>query len=198
MSDGSRDGFFSRWSHRKADARQGKPLAPEPARPIAPAAPHPSAAVARDPSVNTPPPPPAPTLRDVAQLTPASDFSAYVRREVAAEVKNAALKKLFADPHFNQMDGLDVYIDDYSLPDPLSPGMLEQMTSVDFLKATSEAESPPSPVPVGDSPDPVATDSVAQSDPSSSPAQASDHDDVDLRLQPDPAARRQGPGPEPV
>jgi hypothetical protein len=40
---------------------------------------------------------------------------------VAPEVKNAAFKKLFADPHFNVMDGLDIYIDDYSKPDPLPP-----------------------------------------------------------------------------
>ena len=38
---------------------------------------------------------------------------------VDASVKNAALKKLFADPHFNVMDGLDTYIDDYGKPDPI-------------------------------------------------------------------------------
>jgi hypothetical protein len=36
-------------------------------------------------------------------------------------VRNAALKKLFTDPHFNVMDGLDVYIDDYGKPDPCRP-----------------------------------------------------------------------------
>ena len=29
------------------------------------------------------------------------------------------MKKLFSDPHFNVMDGLDTYIDDYGKPDPL-------------------------------------------------------------------------------
>ena len=194
------DGFFNRWSSRKADARQGKPLAPEPAKPT------PTPVATQPPTTSTPaagavsatPRAPAPTLGDVAQLTPASDFSAFVRREVATEVKNAALKKLFADPHFNQMDGLDVYIDDYSLPDPLSPGMLEQMTSVDFLNANSPPPAPSQPVPVRDSPAPADPDSVAQSEPSSPPSPCPDHDDVDLRLQPDLAARRQGPGPESV
>ena len=37
---------------------------------------------------------------------------------------NAALKKLFSDPHFNVMDGLDTYIDDYGKPDPIPPSML--------------------------------------------------------------------------
>ena len=205
MSEDGRDGFFSRWSSRKADAREGKPLPPEPPR--APAEAIPSKALASAPPGASgalpatgprPPAPPAPTLNDVAQLTPSSDFSAFVRRDVASEVKNAALKKLFADPHFNQMDGLDVYIDDYSLPDPLSPGMLEQMTSVDFLNTPPADASLPQRPPVGDTAAPQDMDSVAQSHPSSSPADPSDHDDVDLRLQPDLAARRQGPGPEPV
>ena len=29
------------------------------------------------------------------------------------------MKKLFSDPHFNVMDGLDTYIDDYGKPDPI-------------------------------------------------------------------------------
>ena len=45
-------------------------------------------------------------------------------RDVAPEVRNAAMKKLFADPQFNVMDRLDTYIDDYSLPDPLPASML--------------------------------------------------------------------------
>jgi hypothetical protein len=36
-------------------------------------------------------------------------------------VKNAAMKKLFADPHFNVMDRLDIYIDDYSSPTRCRP-----------------------------------------------------------------------------
>ncbi len=46
-----------------------------------------------------------------------SDFKPFVAKNVAPEVKNAAFKKLFADPHFNVMDGLDTYIDDYSKSD---------------------------------------------------------------------------------
>ena len=65
---------------------------------------------------------PPPTLDDVAQLTADSDYSRFVRSDVDDGVKRAAMKKLFADPHFNVMDGLDVYIDDYNKPDPL-PGV---------------------------------------------------------------------------
>jgi hypothetical protein len=44
--------------------------------------------------------------------------------KVDADLRRAALRKLFSDPHFNVMDGLDTYVDDYSQPDPLPPGML--------------------------------------------------------------------------
>ena len=76
---------------------------------------------------------PLPTLEDVRSLTPQSDFQPFMQRGVGSEVRNAAMKKLFADPHFNVMDGLDIYIDDYSKPDPLPQGMLERMVQSDML-----------------------------------------------------------------
>ena len=76
---------------------------------------------------------PLPTLDDVARLTPQSDFSRFVARAVAPEVKNAALKKLFTDPHFNVMDGLDIYIDDYGKPAPIPLSMLRQMAQAKVL-----------------------------------------------------------------
>lgn len=65
-----------------------------------------------------------PTLRDVASLTAESDYSVFVAKGVDKSVHRAAMKKLFADPHFNVMDGLDIYIDDYTKPSPLSAAML--------------------------------------------------------------------------
>lgn len=130
-------GFLSRWSRRKAQVRQGAPVAEVPplpavaARPVAPVAPVPVAPA----PVAVPPPPaqPAPTLADVAQLTPASDFTRFVAPGVDPSVKNAALKTLFTDPHFNVMDGLDTYIEDYGLPDPIPLAMLRQMTQSKVL-----------------------------------------------------------------
>lgn len=74
-----------------------------------------------------------PTLADAQALTPESDFKPFMGRGVAPDVRNTAMKKLFADPHFNAMDGLDIYIDDYSKPDPLPEGMLRQMASAHFM-----------------------------------------------------------------
>ncbi len=78
-------------------------------------------------------PQPAPSLADTEVLTPASDFRPFMGQGVAPEVKNAAMKKLFADPHFNVMDRMDIYIDDYSQPDPLPLAMLRQMNGAKFL-----------------------------------------------------------------
>ena len=124
------DGFLGRWSRRKQDVREGKPVEEPPPPALAPQAAPPAHAVA---AVPTPPAPaaepPAPTLADAEALTPASDFKPFVSRAVSPEVRNLAMKKLFADPHFNVMDGLDIYIDDYTQPDPLPAGMLRQMAS---------------------------------------------------------------------
>ena len=76
---------------------------------------------------------PPPTLADVDALTTQSDYTRFISRDVAPEVKQAALKKLFTDPHFNVMDGLDTYIDDYGKPDPLPAGMLRKMMQSQLL-----------------------------------------------------------------
>ena len=126
------DGFLGRWSRRKQDVREGKPVE-EPPAPVAqaPAAPPPVAPLPDlAPVVEAPP---LPSLSDAQALTPASDFRPFVDRAVAPEVRNLAMKKLFADPHFNVMDGLDIYVGDYTQPDPLPEGMLRKMVGAHAL-----------------------------------------------------------------
>jgi hypothetical protein len=43
------------------------------------------------------------------------------------------LKKLFRDPRFNVMDGLDVYIDDYSIADPLEPELARKLAHARYI-----------------------------------------------------------------
>ncbi len=202
------DGFLGRWSRRKLDSAQGKPVPPEqpvhesvaPATPIgqAPAAvePPPIAQVAEvgedgEVGARTPELPP-PTLEDVRALTAESDFSRFAARGVAPEVKNAALKKLFADPRFNVMDGLDVYIDDYTQPDPLPTHMARQLAGAAFLRLFEEtpAQAGREPRDVADNP---AVESVAQS--VTAPAVPPQDADPDLRLQQDDAAEGSAPRP---
>ena len=69
----------------------------------------------------------------LANLTPDSDFTQFLRQEISEEVRRKAMKTLFADPHFNVMDGLDIYIDDYSISDPISPEMLAVLNQAKTL-----------------------------------------------------------------
>lgn len=203
-------GFLSRWSQRKVQARQGAapPDAPPPgAAPAAVAAPA-TAVVPADALPPTAPPerpaPPPPTLDEVTQLTRDSDFSRFVAPEVSGEVRNAALKKLFSDPHFNVMDGLDTYFDDYNTPDPLPAAMLRQMAQAAYLGlvspetgAKTETETVPTTAPeTGTEPAQTGTPAAG---PQAPPAAAMEpHDeDPDLRLQPlhDPGPPGPGPGP---
>ena len=146
VPDGGSDGFLGRWSRRKQDAREGKPLddpAPVPAviPPAVKADPAPPATAAAAPVEVTEPAAPLPTLQDTVALTPASDFKPFMARGVSSEVKNAAMKKLFADPHFNVMDRLDIYIDDYNITTPIPQAMLRQMVSAKFLGLFDEEEA---------------------------------------------------------
>ena len=147
-NEGSKEGFLGRWSQRKQDIRAGKPLT-EPEIAVKPAeisdkSSDPSSApTSEKTAVAEKPETPLPTMADVHELTAESDFSPFVAKNVSPEVRNSAMKKLFTDPHYNVMDRLDIYIDDYSQPDPIPESMLRQMVSAKFLnlfKAEEEAE----------------------------------------------------------
>ena len=118
------EGFLGRWSRRKQEALAQQPepeTAPERGneKVRAPELPPEHAAAAQAEPGKSVANAPLPTLEDVRTLTPDSDFQPFMRSGVGAEVRNAAMKKLFTDPHFNVMDGLDIYIDDYNTPNPL-------------------------------------------------------------------------------
>jgi hypothetical protein len=157
------DGFLGRWSRRKAQARSGQaaqdagadaqreddgPVAAITAGSVTPGptvagAPQHAAPGSAPPASPTDPDAasaaePPPTLADVASLTPESDFRRFVARDVDAPVRNAAMKKLFADPHFNVMDRMDVYIDDYATPAPIPPAVLRSLASAQFLNLFDE------------------------------------------------------------
>ena len=205
----SGDGFLSRWSQRKAGARSGVPAVEAPAMPTAPAPNEPAApsAMVTLPLATSPPPaaePVAlPTLDDVAKLTHASDYSPFVARGVDAAVRNAAMKKLFSDPHFNVMDGLDTYIDDYGKPDPIPLSMLRRMNQSTALGLfADEAATVPDDtiavaaadaLPDGADPLPMAESASASLLLPEAPSPADD--DTDLQLQRDDADRRAGIDP---
>jgi hypothetical protein len=104
----SADDFFNRWSRSKAQA---------------PAESQAASAPVSEPAPELPPP----TLEDVAALGHDADFSRFVKPGVDETVRRSAMKKLFTDPHFNVMDGLDIYIGDYNTFEPLPPAMLAML-----------------------------------------------------------------------
>lgn len=128
------EGFLGRWSKRKAGIEvepQEKKVEANKETTHEIANDEPSAPTVEGVAEETSPPP---TLEDVVKIDRFDpDFSAFMRPDVDPAVQQAALKKMFTDPHFNIMDGLDIYIDDYSKPDPLPPGMLERMVQSDML-----------------------------------------------------------------
>jgi hypothetical protein len=200
------DGFLSRWSRRKAEVRRGvatpeapatkpspSPAAAPPAAAVAAPVAAPLAAAATPPTAASAPPPgqAAPTLDDVALLTRESDYAPFVARGVGTDVKNAALKKLFSDPHFNIMDGLDTYIDDYGKPDPIPLAMLRQMTQTRFLGLFTDEDEKNDAATAPATAAAVPTNTLP---PEPLPEPLPD-ENLDLRLQPHDVAGRAGPEP---
>ena len=115
--------FLSRWSRRKLDSAKG-PAAPRPVAPAAPPAVGPGAA--QSPAKTELPP--VDTLKGLA-----SEYKGFLRPGVDEKLRQSALKKLFHDPHFNVMDGLDTYIEDYSKLDPIPGEMLKSLKQANRL-----------------------------------------------------------------
>ena len=148
----SAESFLSRWSRKMVGGETEIIETKLPEGPDSPAAPQPVAeGVAAPPKTDeakaagtfVEPPP----LESVAND---GDFAPFMQREIAPELRNQAMKKLFTDPHYNVMDRLDTYIDDYSKPDPMPAGMLQQLYQSKALflfddeeKKAGDAQPPP-------------------------------------------------------
>jgi hypothetical protein len=123
-------GFLNRWSRRKAEKSIESPQIEQPSI----AAPLNPQEIVIEPVPQPVPNPALASLEDVDKIDRmAPDFSAFMQAGVDPAVQQAALKKMFTDPHFNVMDGLDIYIDDYSKPDPIPLEMLKRLVQSDML-----------------------------------------------------------------
>jgi hypothetical protein len=111
--------FLSRWSRLKREAATAAP---------------PPVEVSAEAAAEPPPLPP------IESLTPDSDFSVFMEPRVPPELRQAALKKLFTDPHFNLMDGLDIYIEDYGKPDPIPASLVQQLAQFRNLRGIQREE----------------------------------------------------------
>ena len=134
-----------RWSQRKHEAARGvRDDAPAPAQePLAGPSPGTTAGAAALAPPAAEPAAPAPVaaapaaqpasvsgtsaLPSIDSLTADSDFAPFMRPGVDPELRREALKKLLHDLRFNVMDGLDVYIDDYTKTKPIDPSLARKL-----------------------------------------------------------------------
>ena len=156
--------FLSRWSRRKIEARRAEAEA-KPAGPPEAGVPAAPPSDAGDPTAPSTPLPPIEELRGVA-----SEYRDFLRPGVDEALRRTALKKLFQDPHFNIMDGLDTYIDDYTKADPIPEAMLRGLNQAQGLLFEREdeqraGEKQPAAVDAADRPPPVTEEATKLSSP---------------------------------
>jgi Protein of unknown function (DUF3306) len=106
-----KEAFLDRWSRLKAqqprEQPEEKPVAAQEAK-QAPAAP----------------------LQPVEELNPDSDFKPFMNPQVDPGMRRSALKKLFADAHYNIPDPFEAYSEDYTRSDPIPEKMLKAINRV--------------------------------------------------------------------
>lgn len=118
----SRDSFLSRWSRRKAEAREKERQEETLALSLDDAPEETAAPALADPEC---PPAAAPTaeddepleLPDIDSLTADSDYTVFLRDKVPAALRKQALRKLWrSDPVLANLDGLNDYDEDFRNP----------------------------------------------------------------------------------
>lgn len=82
----------------------------------------------------------APLLPKLDEVEFSSDFSAFMHPDVDSKTRLQALRKLFMNDHYRVMDGLDVYVEDFSRPIPLSPELLQTLEHAQSLLVAREEE----------------------------------------------------------
>lgn len=171
------EAFLSRWSRLKREAESAPPAAD------APVAPAPLSTPQSEPVEPAPLPP-------IESISVETDVTPYLRAEVDEGLKRMALKKLFQDSHFHfaNMDKLDIYIDDYSIADPLPESMLKELKfAQDYLfkdpaqPAAENAEAIEIPEQTGM---PIAAETVAEIPDASAPASLVESDKMSQSAMP--------------
>ena len=147
MNAEDKENFASRWSRRKIEARKEKPAEPEPSsEPTAPAVPAVADAAAAPPGA--PAPRELPPLESLKGL--ASEYTEFLKSGVDENLRRSALKKLFADPHFENFDRFEAYCEDFTKGEPIPLAMLKTLEHAKGLlfgdeekkDAHAEAEKP--------------------------------------------------------
>lgn len=125
------EGVLSRWSRLKREAAKSETAKGEATREEAessdaaaqPAADRHSAGAGMTEEQRQAPPP-LPELPPLEELTPESDFEVFMDPRVDDDMRRAALRVLFGSSDFNVSDGLDVYAEDYTKLEKLTPAFV--------------------------------------------------------------------------
>ena len=161
--------FLSRWSRRKIEAKSEVATEAETAKSSlgavpgtkVPETPHPEGTLPVEPKAKQ-------ELPDIDTLTHEGDFLPFMAKDVDPGLRNQAMKKLFADPHyqFAQMDKLDIYIDDYSIENPIPMDILRKMNQAKSLGLFDDEEEDQTPKVEADDSIPAAADAPVAAAPS--------------------------------
>lgn len=104
-----KEAFLDRWSRlkQKEQAEQPAPLVEKKEEPV--------------------------VLPPIEQLTPESDFKPFMDARVDLDTRRSALKKLFADAHYNVPDPFEAYSEDYTVENPIPEAMLKTLNQAKKL-----------------------------------------------------------------
>jgi len=111
-----REPFLDRWSRLKTKEREAAKEAPAPAPVAVPAKVEEAL--------------PLPKIED---LKPDSDFRPFMNASVDPATRREALKKLFADAHFNTPDPFEPFSDDLRVAESISPELLKTLNQAKKL-----------------------------------------------------------------
>lgn len=144
--EGDGENFLARWSRRKVEARAAEPAVPEvPAAPLPDAQAPAAGGPIGNPAVGNPladpaaePPAELPSVDSLQGL--AGEYREFLKPEVNDELRRAALKKLFADPHFNVIDVNEAYSGDYTQSIPIPPAVMATLEQAKHLWFDEDAE----------------------------------------------------------
>ena len=124
MNAEDKENFASRWSRRKIEARKDKPAEPKPSSGrTVPAVPAVADAAAAPPGA--PAPRELPPLESLKGL--ASEYTEFLKPGVDENLRRSALKKLFADPHFENFERFEAYCEDFTKGEPIPLAMLKTL-----------------------------------------------------------------------
>lgn len=138
-----KEAFLDRWSRRKLEQAEDQPAPPV------------AKEEANEPPVALPP---------VEGLTPESDFVPFMNAKVDGGTRRAALKKLFADAHYNVPDPFEAYSEDWTVGEPIPMEILKTLNHAQKLlfdepekkaEAVAVAAAPETSTPEEEAKDPV-------------------------------------------